>query len=151
MVHKIRPIVVLHSILFTKKYKAVWKENLALHQKSLTNTFFLHTPSSLKLEPLTSSQIQQAIPQILSLGRQFWEIGQEIFLKEPLRKKTLLFKFDKVKTYDLYVQSSFIYPLPHSVFNINYLFAFSKIQLVVYYQCCVLIGWATSRLYVTAH
>ena len=23
-----------------------------------------------------------------------------------------------------------------------------KIQLVVYYQCCVLIGWATSRLYV---
>ena len=27
----------------------------------------------------------------------------------------------------------------------------SKIQLVVYYQCCVLIGWATSRLYVIAH
>ena len=28
---------------------------------------------------------------------------------------------------------------------------FSKIQLVVYYQCCVLIGWATTRLYVIAH
>ena len=28
---------------------------------------------------------------------------------------------------------------------------FSKIQLVVYYQCCVLIGWATSRLFVIAH
>ena len=27
----------------------------------------------------------------------------------------------------------------------------SKIQLVVYYQCCVLIGWATSRLFVIAH
>ena len=27
----------------------------------------------------------------------------------------------------------------------------SKIQLAVYYQCCVLIGWATSRLYVIAH
>ena len=27
----------------------------------------------------------------------------------------------------------------------------SKIQLVVYYQCCVLIGWATARLYVIAH
>ena len=27
----------------------------------------------------------------------------------------------------------------------------SKIQLVVYYQCCVLIGWATTRLYVIAH
>ena len=26
----------------------------------------------------------------------------------------------------------------------------SKIQLVVYYQCCVLIGWATTRLYVIA-
>ena len=27
----------------------------------------------------------------------------------------------------------------------------SKIQLVVYHQCCILIGWATSRLYVIAH
>ena len=32
-----------------------------------------------------------------------------------------------------------------------YIFYFSKIQLVVYYQCCVLIGWATTRLYVIAH
>ena len=31
------------------------------------------------------------------------------------------------------------------------LYVFSKIQLVVYYQCCVLIGLATSRLYVIAH
>ena len=28
---------------------------------------------------------------------------------------------------------------------------FSKIQLVVYYQCCILIGWATTRLFVIAH
>ena len=27
----------------------------------------------------------------------------------------------------------------------------SKIQLVVYYQCCLLIGLATTRLYVIAH
>ena len=27
----------------------------------------------------------------------------------------------------------------------------SKIQLVVYYQCCILIGWAITRLYVIAH
>ena len=27
----------------------------------------------------------------------------------------------------------------------------SKIQLVIYYQCCILIGWATTRLYVIAH
>ena len=27
---------------------------------------------------------------------------------------------------------------------------FSKIQLVVYYQCCIVIGWATTRLYVIA-
>ena len=26
-----------------------------------------------------------------------------------------------------------------------------KIQLQVYYQCCVLIGWATTRLHVIAH
>jgi len=31
------------------------------------------------------------------------------------------------------------------------IFLFSKLQLVVYYQCCVLIGWATTRLYVIAH
>ena len=31
------------------------------------------------------------------------------------------------------------------------IFYFSKIQLVVYYQCCVLIGWATTWLYVIAH
>ena len=28
---------------------------------------------------------------------------------------------------------------------------FSKIQLVGYYQCCILIGWATTRLFVIAH
>ena len=32
-----------------------------------------------------------------------------------------------------------------------WLFFISKIQLVVYYQCCVLIGWATIRLYVMAY
>ena len=26
-----------------------------------------------------------------------------------------------------------------------------QIQPVVYHQCCILIGWATSRLYVIAH
>ena len=28
---------------------------------------------------------------------------------------------------------------------------FGKIQLVVFHQCCILIGWATTRLYVIAH
>ena len=32
-----------------------------------------------------------------------------------------------------------------------WLSGFSKIQLVVYYQCCFLIGWATTRIYVIAH
>ena len=27
----------------------------------------------------------------------------------------------------------------------------SKIQLVVYYQCCILVDWATTRLCVIAH
>ena len=31
------------------------------------------------------------------------------------------------------------------------LHSFSKIQLVVYYQCCILIGWATTRLYVITY
>ena len=30
--------------------------------------------------------------------------------------------------------------------NIAIEYYFSKIQLVVYYQCCVMIGWATTRL-----
>ena len=33
----------------------------------------------------------------------------------------------------------------------NWLIVISKIELVVYHQCCILIGWATSRLYVIAH
>ena len=32
-----------------------------------------------------------------------------------------------------------------------YTVVFSKLQLVVYYQCCILIGWAATRLYVTVH
>ena len=35
-------------------------------------------------------------------------------------------------------------------FKVQYC-CFSKIQLVVHYQCCVLIVWATTRLYVIAH
>ena len=35
--------------------------------------------------------------------------------------------------------------------NDKQILSFSKIQLVVYYQCCVLIGWATTRLHVIAH
>ena len=34
--------------------------------------------------------------------------------------------------------------------SINKIILYSKIQLVVYYQCCVLIGSATTRLYVIA-
>ena len=41
------------------------------------------------------------------------------------------------------------------IFVINYrhfrLTVINEIQLVVYYQCCVLIGWATTGLYVIAH
>ena len=33
----------------------------------------------------------------------------------------------------------------------QYITCISKIQLVVYYQCCVLIGRATTRLYVIAN
>ena len=32
-----------------------------------------------------------------------------------------------------------------------FIILFSKIQLVVYYQCCILIGWATTMLFVIAH
>ena len=40
-------------------------------------------------------------------------------------------------------------PQPHIALKV--ISCFSKIQLVVYYQCCILIGWATTRLYVIAH
>ena len=35
--------------------------------------------------------------------------------------------------------------------NVLGLSVFSKIRIVVYYQCCILIGWATTRPYVIAH
>ena len=44
-----------------------------------------------------------------------------------------------------------MYRFPHDVYFSVGLYHFSKIQLVVYHQCCVLIGCATSRLYVIAH
>ena len=40
------------------------------------------------------------------------------------------------------------YSVRNSVLNISHN---SKIQLVVYYQCCVLIGRAITKLYVIAH
>ena len=41
--------------------------------------------------------------------------------------------------------------LPGGLSEIGELLIISKIQLVVYYQCCILIGWATTRLHVIAH
>ena len=38
-----------------------------------------------------------------------------------------------------------------TIFEEHGIMAFSKIQLVVYYQCCVLIGGATTMLYVIAY
>ena len=39
----------------------------------------------------------------------------------------------------------------HRVVRIDCMYiVFSKIQLVVYCQCCVLIGWASTKLYVIA-
>ena len=38
-----------------------------------------------------------------------------------------------------------------SVLGLKGLRDFRKIQLVIYHQCCILIGWATTTLYVIAH
>ena len=40
---------------------------------------------------------------------------------------------------------------PRKIVSSEELLGISKIQLVVYYQICVLIGWATSGLFVIAH
>ena len=50
----------------------------------------------------------------------------------------------------LYYERAFV-TLLHFKLHARFIFSISKIQLVVYYQCCVLIGWATTRLYVIAH
>ena len=57
-----------------------------------------------------------------------------------------------------WVVRHYIIPFPHTFSVIFAIFACSKplkslckIQVVVYYQCCILIGWATSRLFVIAH
>ena len=43
-------------------------------------------------------------------------------------------------------------PILRLAFNLVWrIYDVSKIQLLVYHQCCVLIGWATTRLYVIAH
>ena len=40
---------------------------------------------------------------------------------------------------------------PDGLSEIGELLIIGKTQLVVCYQCCILIGWATTRLYVIAH
>ena len=40
---------------------------------------------------------------------------------------------------------------PEEAWPIRSICSISKIQLVVYYHCCVLTGWATTRLHVIAH
>ena len=52
----------------------------------------------------------------------------------------------KTDTRDRYTYILFIAHKSRYYINHN-----SKIQLVVYHQCCVLIGWATTRLYVIVH
>ena len=61
----------------------------------------------------------------------------------------------------MFIFQSFIYPTPFTKGFCDmqsnfydyeiYIYIFSKIQLVVFYQSCILIGWATSRLYVIPH
>ena len=40
---------------------------------------------------------------------------------------------------------------PEEAWPIRSICSINKIQLVVYYHCCVLTGWATTRLHVIAH
>ena len=59
----------------------------------------------------------------------------------------------------IYTAAQCLSQLPLSIFfsflfkfwQLRWLILVSKIQLEVYYQCCVLIGWAITRLYVIAH
>ena len=43
------------------------------------------------------------------------------------------------------------YPQQYIILSMSPVSIFSKIELVVYYQYLVLIGWATTSLYVIAH
>ena len=54
-----------------------------------------------------------------------------------LKKSQLAFNFELTRTLTIYGE--------HGVMT------FSKIQLLVYYECCILIGRATTGLYVIAH
>ena len=58
-----------------------------------------------------------------------------------------VFKTEKVLIFVLY-SSKLLKKNSRDFWNVS---PFSKIQLVVYYQFCILIGWATTRLYVIAH
>ena len=58
-----------------------------------------------------------------------------------------VFKTEKVLIFVLY-SSKLLKKNSRDFWNVS---PFSKIQLVVYYQFCILIGWAATRLYVVAH
>ena len=84
--------------------------------------------------------------------RNFFSCLEKIFHSFAALTREIFFQHSK---------RNFVSPRDHVISSIYYSFkilapiprliSLSKIQLVVYYQYCVLIGWATTRLYVIAH
>ena len=69
-------------------------------------------------------------------------------MRVPTHVKSNTVRVKKQANSTLFVVTQKGEVLPLKVSQILFI---SQIQLVVYYQYCVLIGWATSRLYVIAH
>ena len=85
------------------------------------------------------SQLHKSVPQFLRLTHLF----------HPFIKNLLFCPW--ITHFSIYTRSVIL--VIQAIWLVRYLrlWRFSKIQLVVYYQCCVLIGWASTRLYVIAH
>ena len=87
-----------------------------------------------------------------------WHTRVKIQLSQPigLRKIFIDYFFFQGDQWDCTKSSSIFNRFASSeerfrTFVAKWFSGISKIQLVVYYQCCVLIRWATTRLYVIAY
>ena len=82
-----------------------------------------------------------------------WSLLECLFLentRKNVQSNLLIAVVLVIEPKGLYYERAFVTHLYTSKLHARCIFSISKIQLVVYYQCCVLIGWATTRLYVIA-
>ena len=139
-----RPLVVFQDVSTRHDWLVRWVCEMTLG--TLTDLWILCGPG-------TTEDIGAATFLFVN-GRchleKFWPVIESDSIKTPTHPLNWYINFNlgfKVRSSFYDYSKTYYFPYCYLILGIYY---FSKIQLAVYYQCCVLIGWATTRLFVIA-